>query len=449
MKYKYCLLHFLIFTFIFSFTLSVKALNQIDKYQPTEENRQARKEFTNNRFGIFIHWGIYSMFGQGEWYLSKKNIDRNEYAKAALGFYPSKFNAEEWVKAFKNAGAKYVCFTSRHHDGFSMFKTMQSSYNIVDGTPFKRDILGELATACQKENLNFNVYYSLLDWTRDDYPYGEAGKLCGRNPRGNYNSYLKFMKGQIRELLTNYGKINAIWFDGWWDHKKDSPTFDWHLPEIYTYIHSIQPCCLIGNNHHVTPFSGEDFQMFERDLPGENKSGFSAKTQISKLPLEMCETINNSWGYKIEDTNYKSAKTCIQLLLKAASKNANLLLNIGPLPNGELPEKALENLKEMGQWLKTNGETVYGTTSTGLPAQTWGVTTQKGNRLFIHIFSTDSTFIIKLPVHKKVKDVYLYESKEKLKFKFNYKDGLSFVIPKKKNNIDLIVEARFAIKHTQ
>ncbi len=390
----------------------------VPDYQPTAENLAEREAFQDAKFGIFLHWGLYSMLATGEWTMTDKDINYKEYAKLASGFYPSKFNAAQWVAAIKASGAKYICFTTRHHEGFSMFKTKYSPYNIVDATPFKRDILKELADECHKQGIRLHLYYSHIDWYREDAPWGYTGRGTGRpNPVGNWPSYYAFMNNQLTELLTNYGKIGAIWFDGWWDQEKN-PSFNWQLPEQYALIHRLQPACLIGNNHHQSPFSGEDFQMFERDLPGENKAGLSGQS-VSQLPLETCETMNGMWGYKITDQNYKSARTLIHYLVSAAGKNANLLLNIGPQPNGELPETALQRLAEVGEWMNTYGETIHGTRGGIVPPQSWGVTTQKGNRLFVHLLSlNDNKFY--LPVSaSKVKSVVDYVSRKKISFRKN------------------------------
>lgn len=180
-------------------------------YQPTESNLKARAAFSEHRLGIFLHWGIYSMFGQGEHYISDAGINRDEYAKAAHGFFPSRFNAKEWVTAFKQAGAKYICFTTRHHDGFSMFATKQSDYNIVDGTPFRRDVLRELTDECRRQGLAVHFYYSHIDWTRDDYPAGFTGRNTGKDPnKANWPSYFKFMNAQLTELVKNYDPDEGV-----------------------------------------------------------------------------------------------------------------------------------------------------------------------------------------------------------------------------------------------
>lgn len=210
-------------------------------YTPTEENLKSRQEFRDARFGIFLHWGLYAMLATGEWTMTNNDLNYKEYAKLAGGFYPSKFNAAEWVAAIKASGAKYICFTTRHHEGFSMFDTKYSDYNVVDATPFKRDVLKELADECHKQGIRLHLYYSHLDWYREDYPWGRTGRGTGRsNPEGNWASYYQFMNNQLTELLTNYGPIGAIWFDGWWDQDQN-PDFDWQLPGQYELYTSCNP----------------------------------------------------------------------------------------------------------------------------------------------------------------------------------------------------------------
>ena len=374
-------------------------------YQPTEENLKSRQAFRDAKFGIFLHWGLYAMLATGEWTMTNRDLNYKEYAKLAGGFYPSKFDAAAWVSAIKASGAKYICFTSRHHEGFSMFKSRYTDYNVVDATPFHRDILKELADECHKQGIRLHLYYSHIDWWREDAPWGRSGRGTGRpNPAGNWSSYYAFMNNQLTELLTNYGEIGAIWFDGWWDQDQN-PDFDWQLPGQYELIHRLQPGCLVGNNHHRTPFEGEDIQIFERDLPGENSAGLSGQ-DISRLPLETCETMNGMWGYKITDQNYKSPKTLIHYLVKAAGKDANLLMNIGPQPDGQLPAIALERLQEVGKWMEVYGETIYGTRGGCVAPHPWGVTTQKENRLFVHILDlADKTLFLPLEGKKVVKAI--------------------------------------------
>lgn len=376
-------------------------------YTPSQGNLDSRKEFVRERFGIFLHWGIYASYGQGEWYLQTGQLNKDEYAKAAGGFYPAAYDASEWVKAFKDAGAEYVTITSRHHDGFSMFKTAESDYNIVDATPFKRDVIKELADACKEQGMKLQFYYSILDWIREDFPIGESGRLTGRaGDKPDYDSYFRFMKNQVKELMTQYAPVRALWFDGYWDHKRDSIPFDWRMPEFYEFIHSIDPDCLVGNNHHIAPLPGEDFQMFEKDLPGQNTAGFSEGQAVSdKLPLEMCQTMNHAWGYSVSDRDYKSVETLIQTLARAVSLNTNLLLNIGPQADGRLPQDALDRLKAIGEWMKVNSSAIKGCGPGPLAEQDWGVTTapvEGGKTFYLHVFKNPGA-ILEIPVDKKAK----------------------------------------------
>lgn len=408
-------------------------------YTPTPENLQSRAEFSDMRFGIFIHWGIYSLFGQGEWYMQNANIDWQEYEKAASAFYPHKFDARQWVAAIKASGARYITFTSRHHDGFSMWDTEQSDFNIVDATPYGKDIIRMLADECHAQGIRLHLYYSHLDWRRADYPIGRTGRGTHRDLKPNWDSYLAFMKGQLTELLTHYGDIGAIWFDGVWDHDSDATPFDWDLDEQYTLIHRLQPRCLVGNNHHSDIVPGEDIQIFERDVPGQNKAGFSEGQVVSDLlPLETCQTMNGMWGYKITDQDYKSVDELIRLLISTSAKGANLLLNIGPQPNGELPATALDRLKGMGKWLNKYGESIYGTQAGDIAEQEWGATTRKDNTLYVHVTDKDLSEL-NLPLTCKVKSAISLNDGTIIKFK--KKDGfVNLQLPDHASEIDYIIK---------
>ena len=384
-------------------------------YRPAPENLAARQQFADGRFGIFLHWGLYAMLGQGEWHMTNANLHYREYEKLAAGFYPARFDAREWVTAFREAGARYICFTTRHHEGFSMFRTAQSPYNIVEATPFARDVVKELADECHRQGIRLHFYYSLIDWWREDAPRGRTGLGTGRPAeKEDADAYFDFMKAQLTELLTQYGEVGAIWFDGVWDQDRN-PSFDWRLGELYALIHKLQPACLVINNHHLAPFEGEDAQAFERDLPGENTAGLSGQ-EISRLPLETCETMNGMWGYRIADQNYKSTERLVRYLVGAAGRGANLLLNIGPQPDGALPAAALERLAAVGEWLRANGETVYGTEAGPVEPRPWGVTTRRSDRVWVHIFNCPDKELF-LPLEGlRVKQAVRFADRSKVSF---------------------------------
>jgi alpha-L-fucosidase len=207
------------------------------------------------------------------------------------------------------------------------------------------------------------------------------------------------MDAQLKELLTGYGEIGGIWFDGWWD----KPEADWRLDSTYKLIHDLQPAALVGANHHRRPFPGEDFQMFEKDLPGHNTAGFNKDAEIGELPLETCETMNNSWGFNLTDRRYKSTRELIHYLVRAAGYNANFLLNVGPMPNGKIQPEFVTRLGEMGQWLSRYGEAIYGTRGGPVSPRSWGVTTRKDNRVYVHILNWPASDMLWVPVSGRVK----------------------------------------------
>ncbi|OFY61046.1 MAG: alpha-L-fucosidase, partial [Bacteroidetes bacterium RBG_13_42_15] len=314
----------------------------------------------------------------------------------------------------KAAGMKYITITSKHHDGFAMWDSKLTDWDIVDRTPYGKDVLRMLSEECKKQGIKLFFYHSHLDWFQENYfPRGNTGQTAGRPDSGDWYKYLDYMDGQLSELLTNYGDIGGIWFDGHWD-KKDS---DWRLDKTYSLIHRLQPACLVGNNHHLAPFPGEDFQMFEKDLPGQKTTGFNPEQKIGELPFETCETMNNAWGFNLQDKNYKSTKILIQYLVKAAGYNSNFLLNVGPMPNGKIQPEFVNNLKEIGRWTDKYGETIYGTRGGPVSPRTWGVTTQKANKVYVHILNAEDNNLLIPDFGKKVKNITLFSTGAKLKFR--------------------------------
>ena len=417
-------------------------------YSPSKENIDARKWFEEAKFGLFIHWGVYSILGDGEWVMNNQNISINEYEKLPSFFNPTEFDPEKWVLMAKEAGMKYITITSRHHDGFSMFDSDFSDYNIVDKTPYGKDVLKMLSNSCKKHGIKLFFYYSQLDWYRDDYfPRGRTGNGIQGRQEGNWDDYITFMKAQLTELLTNYGEIGGIWFDGQWDqHEWDGKRFgkinaDFRLDEVYKLIHELQPQALIGSNHHLSPNPGEDFQMFEKDLPGKGTKDFATSSDdIGNLPLEVCETINGSWGFNLKDRQHKSEKQLIQYLVKAAGYGSNLLLNVGPMPNGKIQEEHIESLKKIGKWVKKNGHTIYKTKKGPIDPTDKIASTQIGNTVYIHLLDGKKTEYYIKGFNPKIKKISYLNSNKKVSYKKS-NTGLTLTLNNNEiNPIDTIIK---------
>lgn len=420
-------------------------------YTPSKENLTARQNFQDMKFGMFIHWGASSVLGHGEWVMNNRNIRVEEYKNLIRVFNPIDFDAKQWVTTAKNAGMQYITFITRHHDGFSNWDTKQSDWKITN-TVYEKDALKQLADECHKQGIKLFCYYSLLDWYRTDYQYetGKTGKGTGRTTKSNWNSYISFMKAQLTELLTNYGEIAGIWFDGHWDqldndHDKTLQSkVNWQYDEIYSLIHKLQPKALISNNHHLTPIPGEDFQAFEKDLPGSNTTGFGG-ADISQLPLETCETMNDSWGYNITDRKFKSVPTLIRYMVNAAGRNANFLLNVGPMPTGKIQKEFTDTLAALGKWMQQYSTSIYGTRGNIIPAQEWGVVTGNSKNYFVHILKkpNQAAYIFIPGLKEKIVAATMMKDKSSLTMKQQPEGLFIYVDEKKLDNIDTIIQLSF------
>ncbi len=415
--------------------LNAPSLIAQEGYQPGPENLQNREWFQDAKFGLFIHWGVYSIMAGGgdqgiaEWIMNQKKIPVEAYEKLPGFFYPVHYDPAEWVSMVKKAGMKYITITSKHHDGFAMYHSEVSPYNVVDATPYGKDVIGMLKEECDRQGIRLFFYHSQLDWHHPDYfPRGRTGQeYTGRPESGDWDAYLAYMNTQLTELLTRYGEIGGIWFDGMWD----KPEADWKLDETYAMIHELQPGALIGSNHHKMPFPGEDFQMFERDLPGENTMGFNEAGISDQLPLEMCETMNGSWGFNIVDRNFKSVKTLIQTMVRAAGYGANFLLNTGPMPNGKIQPENVDTLMAIGKWMETYGETIYGTRSGPVKPADWGASTRKGKIIYLHVLEHGGG-ILEIPgFQPKIKSALFFDDGSEVRIKKSG-DGIALTIPAEK-----------------
>jgi len=335
----------------------------------------AREAYADWKVGLFIHWGVYSVLMDGEWVMQNRGIRAAEYDRIPPQFNPSSFDPAAWVRVAQAAGLRYITMTTKHHDGFAMWDTKLTSWNVVDSTPYAKDVIRQLADASHAAGMPLFLYYSQLDWHHPDFwPLGGTGRTAGRPEGGDWSRYLAFMDGQLRELLTGYGPIAGIWLDGLWDKGGD-----WQLPQTYAMMRQLQPDVLIASNHNGPPHPGEDIITFEKDInPAHIPAG-------SVLPLEISEKINDTWGFRLHDVDYKTPAQLIRNMVRAAGRGANYLVNVGPMPDGRIQPEFVERLLAMGAWLRKYGESVYGTRAGPVTPRPWGVTTRKGDTIYVHV----------------------------------------------------------------
>ncbi len=374
--------------------------------------------YQDARFGMFIHWGLYALIGRGEWVMHVEQIPPAKYEPLVSQFNPVEFDADQWVELAAAAGQKYMVITSRHHDGFSMYDTALSDYKVTN-TPFGRDPIAELADACARHGgVKLGFYSSLLDWHHPAYRYRAESGLA-------WADYIAFLHGQVRELCTNYGELACLWFDGDWPHHAldESNAYfaaggSFEYEQLYDMIHTLQPGAVVLNNRHSDPLPGEDIQGFEQDLPGANTAGFNVGA-VSDLPKEVCMTINGSWGYNPTDHNHKSSRHLVHVLARSASAGANFLLNVGPTPTGEIYPLHAKRLQEVGDWLRTNGASIYGTRTGAIPPTAETVSTQRGSTHYVHVldYVSDALELKQLPAP--LQKVRLLSSGQDLQFEQN------------------------------
>ncbi len=384
---------------------------QVDYHRTeTEEEKDARMAWWDDaKFGMFIHWGLYAVPageykgekvpGIGEWIMNSLNIPIAEYEQFAREFNPVKYDAEQWVSLAKQAGMKYIIITSKHHDGFCLWDSDVTNWDIIDATPFGRDILKELADACERHGVRLGFYHSIMDWHHPDAQamwepnYNQWRTSENINP--NFPRYLEnYMKPQLEELLTGYGDIGVLWFDGEW-----IPDYTSEMgKDVYNYLRNIKPDLIINNRvdkgrqgmagmDAEGDFAG-DFGTPEQEIPATGMPG---------LRWESCMTMNDTWGYKHFDHNWKSAETLIHNLIDIVSKGGNFLLNVGPTAEGIIPAPSVERLQAIGRWMDVNSEAIYGADPSPFERPEWGRYTSKDNLIYAHVFDWPEDGLLNIP----------------------------------------------------
>jgi alpha-L-fucosidase len=428
-----CLIYLLIIT---GFQLRAQEIKTINTnfLEESQKVKAERLQWWNEaRFGMFIHWGLYASLGGeykgqqakklGEWVQSEFNIPREEYALLANNFNPVKFNADEWVKIAKDAGMKYMVITAKHHEGFAMWDSKVSNFDIVEATPFKRDIISELNEACKKQDIKFCLYYSIIDWHHPsqfpDYEGADSYKHAWLNTAihpEQKSDYIAYMKAQLMELIITYDP-GIMWFDGfgmdWWTEKDGI--------DLYNYCRTLKPDIIINNRtgRRRSPVKGSvnigDYGTPEQKIPD---------TGLPGTFWESCMTINDTWGYKYFDQEWKSADDLLYNLIDLNSKGGNYLLNVGPTGEGVIPEPSVERLNEIGNWLEKYGASIYESKASPLEKPEWGRYSRKPGLLFAHILEWPKDDRIVIPVSiEEIKRTYELSDLKKKNLKIESLDN--------------------------
>jgi len=389
------------------------------------ERTERTKWFREARFGMFIHWGLYAIPARGEWVRSQECMPQEEYMRYFDEFKAEEYNPREWAALAKKAGMKYAVLTAKHHDGFCLWDTKLSSFKSTN-TPAKCDLVKEYLEAFREADIKVGLYFSLIDWHHPDYPHhGDWHHPCRSDPaQGNegrdFGRYLELMHGQIRELLTGYGKLDIMWFDFSYGEMRGEK---WKADEIMQMVRSIQPHLIVDNRLEG---SGESSGTILTANPADTAGDFACPEQMippsgivnelgESVPWESCITLNKNWGYCSADRHWKDASMVIRMLVECVSKNGNLLLNVGPDAKGRIPRASVEILEEVGRWMSDNGDSIYGCGIASFGKPEWGRFTQKGKLLYAHIYESQVGGLCLPDMAGKIEKVRLLSDRSELR----------------------------------
>lgn len=368
-------------------------------YESKAIKRQRARWFEHDRFGLFIHFGLYSIPSRGEWLMSNERIPYETYREAYFDqFNPVNYDPSAWAKLAKRAGMRYVVMTAKHHDGFCLFDSRYTDYKATN-TPFGRDLVREYLEAFRAEGLKVGLYFSLIDWSHDDYPkfhdrhHPMRGSEAYRDERIRFDRYLDFMHAQVEELVTGYGKLDLLWFDFAYDDMRGEK---WRATDLIRMVRKHQPDVIIDNRIEG---SGEHHGSLIHDRPLIYSGDFASPEQVippqgvtdnagNPVPWELCLTMNNHWGYFDGDNAFKPAPLLIHKLVECVSKGGNMILNVGPDASGRFPAESVAILNAIGDWMAANGESIYGAGIADYAKPEWGRYTQNGKTVYAHVFET-------------------------------------------------------------
>ena len=389
--------------------------------------------FKRARFGMFIHWGLYAVPARGEWVRSVERISVEDYQQYFDEFNPVDYDPRKWARACKQAGMQYAVLTAKHHDGFCLFDSKLTDYNSVKCCG--RDLVREYLDAFRAEGIRVGLYYSIIDWHHPDFPhYGDKQHPMRDNPaykdyKYDFDKYLEYMHGQIKELCTNYGKIDIFWFDFSYDDMRGEK---WKATELVRMIRSYQPDVLMDNRLEV---SGEGFGSLATQNPTEYCGDFVSPEQIippegvvddmgKPVVWESCITMNNNWGYNSRDNHFKTADIVIKKLVECVSKGGNMLINVGPDARGNIPAQSLEILEKVGNWMHANGEAIYNCGRSELPRPDYGRITQNGKDIYFHVNEPQIGFVPLVGIKAEdVKCIRLLKDGSEMKIERNWMTG--------------------------